>query len=70
MKSRISIVTAAALAAFSFACGNGTEPPEYADVSGTFEGSVTGTVQGGISGTFSGTGSLTVTQEEGGEARR
>lgn len=66
MKSRASTITAAVLAAILvLACGgNKVEPSEYADLGGTFEGSVTGTLQGG---TFTGTGSLTVTQKEAGK---
>jgi len=44
------------------ACGNGTEPPEYADLSGTLTGTAEGTATGV---TFTGTSSLAVTQTDG-----
>jgi len=60
MKARITPALVAIL--ILAACGDSTKPPEFADLSGSLNGTAEGTATGM---TFSGTSSFTVTQKDG-----
>jgi len=62
MKVKVTHIPALVAVLVLAGCGEKTEPPEYADLSGTLTGTAEGTAPGV---TFTGTSSLTVKQTDG-----